>query len=956
MADMYPAINNSPVTELASAITAAATSITVLNGNALMPAPNLATLGRGDNAEVIEYTAKLGNTISGITRGFYNTTPQAWTAATPIARYYTAGEHNAIIDNINAKLDTAYLKSNVKYDVPLGLQGVRYIKLGEVTNASAVGEGRSHINILVNGIGGFAVNYNATALVTLSTRGDTNLRVLFLDDRMNSSLGVGVFGYVINSTSGKTELWYRANSYSYSISVNVLSVDNATIISDFTPITTAPVGIVYQGTPDILARRDGTVQTNLNTPLWNGWRRYMSVFELGLNNSATIPDIASAMAVNSIATITVGAVNNVALGLTTNDYGRITIERAERIVVRFDSMIAGRSNREGVYHNDGWLGWRTASLLYASLAELGLTDTSTWVNIFNALPVRGELTFVTGANTVLFPAFSVTAKVTKPDNTRIVIKGSRYTDTTYGHHVWEGHYHATVGLVLEEVVLQSYVDSRTRYGVTTGTATALVLTLSPAPALLYTGLEVKLKLHLATPTGTNPTLNVNGLGAKPLYKADGSSRFAGVSGRIYSFIYDGTNFILSNGGGGQLNVFTGSTAPTTFEGVWIQTTTPISSVRNDLDIWLANAWSLASYADVPAALRDVVAVEYGGYIYVIGGQNTGSNTVATLYRYNPTNNTWTTLTSMPAVRKLHSAVVVNGKIYVMGGTATGGIGSPTSVQTTYCYDIATDIWTTLANMPLARHSHAAVAVGTKIYVVGGYYSQGSATVNTCYEYDTNNDTWTTLANMPNSLFNHAAVAVGTKVYVFAGQSTTASNATYCYDTVANSWTTLAVVPYSTTGARAIAVGTKVYFGGGSNAGNPPTSTNSNAFYVYDTVANTWSALTSMSANRSMFAMVYANGFIYFMGGLVTSTTVSASVIAYALTSATYPVGTFILYRINQAYGAWQTELVTPDTPLLGVNTRMLSHFDDLYIHDGSTLRGDLPSYYGNGSAWVKFKN
>jgi len=91
------------------------------------------------------------------------------------------------------------------------------------------------------------------------------------------------------------------------------------------------------------------------------------------------------------------------------------------------------------------------------------------------------------------------------------------------------------------------IDSRTRYGVTGGTATALTLNLNPAPASLYIGLEVKVKLHIET--GDSPTLNVTSLGAKALHDSDGAA-FSGDEGKIYTFVYDGANFIQASGGGG----------------------------------------------------------------------------------------------------------------------------------------------------------------------------------------------------------------------------------------------------------------------------------------------------------------------------------------------------------------------------------------------------------------------
>ncbi|MFC6334283.1 Kelch repeat-containing protein [Paenibacillus septentrionalis] len=484
------------------------------------------------------------------------------------------------------------------------------------------------------------------------------------------------------------------------------------------------------------------------------------------------------------------------------------------------------------------------------------------------------------------------------------------------------------------------IDARTRYGTTAGSATAFTLTLSPAPASLYTGLQITVKLH--TNTGTNPTLNVNGLGARALYDSDGA-RFSGESGKIYTFVYDGTNFILrSGGGGGKLNVYTGLTQPAKKEGVWIQTSQAITSVRNDLDIWLANAWSRVSYADMPERISRAAAVSDGANTYVLGGFSSNSATSrSTNYRYNANTNTWTTLQPMVANVMLHCAAVVDKKIYVFGGSHSSN-STPTAFLRKY--DILQNTWETLPNMPVPLQYAACVAVGTKIYIFGGSQTSFTDGRTTTRCYDTVSDTWSLLAAIPEQRASAVACAVGTKIYLVHGHMSAGTSGgnpkDFCYDTITNAWTEIATSPaWIRTDGSGVAVGNNVF-----------------VFYrtegvVYNTTTNTWTVLPNGSVNHLYPVTGYYQGMIYVIGGNSLS-----SVSSYALNSTSYPTGTVILYRIDPAYGQWQTELVTPGQLLLGVNTRLLSHFDDAFIHDGTTLRGDLPSYYGNGSAWVKFKN
>ncbi|MCM3632923.1 hypothetical protein [Paenibacillus camelliae] len=190
------------------------------------------------------------------------------------------------------------------------------------------------------------------------------------------------------------------------------------------------------------------------------------------------------------------------------------------------------------------------------------------------------------------------------------------------------------------------IDNRTRYGTTTGSATAYVLTLSPAPSKLYSGMDVKVKLH--TNTGTNPTLNVNGLGAKALYASNGTDRFQGVAGRIYTFIYDGTAFILASGGGwgtgdvvplDKIAIETGNVATE----VWANTEVvsgndvAVDSSGNVYSAHISgkqirklNSLGEEVWANTDVGSGNAVAVDTSGNVYAANGVLVGSKSVRKL--------------------------------------------------------------------------------------------------------------------------------------------------------------------------------------------------------------------------------------------------------------------------------------------------------------------------------------
>ena len=96
---MYPGMVGSPTTTLAAAINDTVTTITVVDGNALPPAPNIMALVSGEQVEVILYGAKTGNTLSSVTRGVRGQARSWAVSGTKCARNFTSLDWDAIREN-----------------------------------------------------------------------------------------------------------------------------------------------------------------------------------------------------------------------------------------------------------------------------------------------------------------------------------------------------------------------------------------------------------------------------------------------------------------------------------------------------------------------------------------------------------------------------------------------------------------------------------------------------------------------------------------------------------------------------------------------------------------------------------------------------------------------------------------------------------------------------------------
>ena len=97
---MYPAKVNSPSGTLMFELTSSGTTLQMGGGHAdkFPDPPNLATIGRYEDAETVLYTGKSGNNLTGLVRGFEGEA-KTWPVGTEVARLLTAYDWDSIRQN-----------------------------------------------------------------------------------------------------------------------------------------------------------------------------------------------------------------------------------------------------------------------------------------------------------------------------------------------------------------------------------------------------------------------------------------------------------------------------------------------------------------------------------------------------------------------------------------------------------------------------------------------------------------------------------------------------------------------------------------------------------------------------------------------------------------------------------------------------------------------------------------
>src|SRR5258708_4294921 len=200
------------------------------------------------------------------------------------------------------------------------------------------------------------------------------------------------------------------------------------------------------------------------------------------------------------------------------------------------------------------------------------------------------------------------------------------------------------------------------------------------------------------------------------------------------------------------------------------------------DVRAEGKWRVG--APIPEGANEVLGAAIEGQVYVYGGQDSGNKPQGLFFRYDPARNAWTKLQGNPVPVHHGSAAAVGRKFYVFGGFRlpdTGKVGWYPEDKA-WVYDVDSAKWSALPNLPTARGALAAVAVGKKIYVIGGagipkgmQLPDGLAgggpveLLGTTEVFDTDTNTWTSVAPMPTPRNHHSVAYADGKIYAIGGR-------------------------------------------------------------------------------------------------------------------------------------------------------------------------------------------
>jgi N-acetylneuraminic acid mutarotase len=259
-------------------------------------------------------------------------------------------------------------------------------------------------------------------------------------------------------------------------------------------------------------------------------------------------------------------------------------------------------------------------------------------------------------------------------------------------------------------------------------------------------------------------------------------------------------------------------------------------------------------------------------LLVFGGFGDSKQRFDDLHEYDIASGTWKQLNATgttPPAMYLHTAAAHGHHCYVYGGNISSEHKNHTSV---YCYNQRSNRWSVLAasgDAPTARFGHASTVLAGKMFVAGGTTAT-SRMLNDFYAFDILTNQWERLPNMPASLGYHSMVAHEHKLYVLSGfDGTGYASDIFVYDPAVASWSTLGgvggQVPERRCGVACAVVGDNMYMFGGYAA-----SGHDNRVYKFDFNTKQWEAIAIMRGGspiaRAYLQGVAVGGVFYVFGG------------------------------------------------------------------------------------------
>jgi N-acetylneuraminic acid mutarotase len=285
---------------------------------------------------------------------------------------------------------------------------------------------------------------------------------------------------------------------------------------------------------------------------------------------------------------------------------------------------------------------------------------------------------------------------------------------------------------------------------------------------------------------------------------------------------------------------------------------------------------------------------------------------------------------MPRTEQEAAAVQVGNKLYVFGGYAPGLIGTKTS----NVLDLSTGQWSSIIPLPLMTSHMGAVTDGRFIYLVGGQVgNEGSTNIrNEAFVYDTQTNNYFAFPSLPEKREAGGLVYLNGTLHYFGGVTEDRNTVTGAHWMInvdstghaTGTWTRKADMINPRDHLVGAVINGLIYAVGGEHD-HATVHTQENWLSVYNPATDTWKNLAVLPEKKSHFegGTLVVNGRIVIIGGRLDNDRISNHVDVY-----------------NPATNRWTTISTLPEARRGGAAA---FYNGKLYYFSGKAMRGGSPT-------------
>jgi N-acetylneuraminic acid mutarotase len=231
-----------------------------------------------------------------------------------------------------------------------------------------------------------------------------------------------------------------------------------------------------------------------------------------------------------------------------------------------------------------------------------------------------------------------------------------------------------------------------------------------------------------------------------------------------------------------------------------------------------NTWEFL--AILPKMRHHAMVVDSEGDLFLFGGDDY-SGRGPDAWIYDPLTDEWQTISPMPIHVTAATAVVLDEHIYVFGGLGHLLSDLPFNGEVQR-YDPRQDQWEILSTVPVEVNHCTAVALDGEIYVIGG--RDASTDYSLVQIYDPQGDTWREGEPLQLGRAGHAAVVVDGLIYVLGGERINSEDysvldSVEIFDPSTQSWSDGVPMPVGLHGVPAVEIDGTIFVVGGSELAN-----------------------------------------------------------------------------------------------------------------------------------------